>query len=146
MSDDSLDLTRDLAHDMPDPALEALLRRALPDAPAGAEHDLAARIIAQAALPLAARRRNARTMRDTSMADTLADWVRIAMPIAIAAALIAVLALSRAERVQLADAELRDSDPAALFSALDADGTSGLTDRVITLDAGSPVTVEKEIP
>jgi hypothetical protein len=115
----------------PDLAVDALLRRAdrahLP--PGFAE--LEARIVAQAAFPLASRRRNSRI----STAEMLAGWVRVALPLAAAAALFAALSMSSIESTStLADAELRDSDPAALLSALESDGGSGLAHHVIASD------------
>ncbi len=127
MTDDAMDETTDRN----DPALEALLRKHASPAPSGSLGQLEARILAQAAFPLAARRRDART----GVADTLAAWVRVALPLAAAAALAAVLFLSRLETSTLADAELRDSDPAALLSALESDGSSGLANHVIASDA-----------
>ena len=125
-----------------DPALETLMRRADRGAPPVAFGDLEARIVAQAALPLAGRRRSART----SMADTLAAWMRVALPLAAAAAIVAVLGLSRIDRTTVADAELRDSDPGALLSALESDGSSGLAHHLIATDAGSFTPAESEAP
>jgi hypothetical protein len=121
----------DRATDVPDPALDALLRRHERGAPAWASGDLEARILSQAAFPLAARRRAARA----SLADTLAEWVRVALPLAAAAAIAAVAYLSSIDRSTLADAELRDSDPAALLSALESDDASGLAHHLIASDA-----------
>lgn len=114
-----------------DPALDALLRRA-DSLPPRVEFDaLQARIRSAAAFPLAARRRAART----TTADTLAAWVRIALPLAAAAAIFAAVSLARIETSTLADAELRDSDPGALLSALASDDASGLARLVIVNDA-----------
>jgi anti-sigma-K factor RskA len=138
-------MTMDAHDEFPDgidPALETLLRRADRGAPPVAFGDLEARILAQAAFPLAARRRSARN----SMADTLAAWMRVALPLAAAAAIVAVLGLSRIDRTTLADAELRDSDPGALLSALESDGPNGLAHHVIASDAVSNVPAEIEAP
>lgn len=115
----------------PDPALDALLRQHARPVPLMAQRALEARILSQAAFPLAARRRDARV----SMADTLAAWVRVALPLAAAAAIAAVVFLSRVETPSaVADAELRASDPAALLSALESDGSTGLAHHVIASD------------
>ena len=127
MINDPMDRTTDL----PDPALDALLRQQARPVPPVLPGDLEARILAAAAFPLAARRRNSRT----TLADTLAAWTRVALPLAAAAALAAVAYLSRMETRTLADAELHDSDPAALLSALEADGSSGLAQHLIGSDA-----------
>ncbi|MES3035969.1 MAG: hypothetical protein V4813_18340 [Gemmatimonadota bacterium] len=132
MTIDPMDRTRDVP-ETPDPALDALLRRHDRGAPPVALGELEARILSAAAFQLASRRRTART----SMADTLAAWVRVALPMAAAAALFATLFLSRMETSTLADAELRESDPAALLSALESDGSSGLAHHVIESDAGA---------
>ncbi len=132
----------DEAPDERDPALETLMRRVDRGAPPVAFGDLEARILAQAAFPLAARRRTART----SMADTLAAWMRIALPLAAAAGIVAVLGLSRIDRTTVSDAELRDSDPGALLSALESDGPSGLAHHVIASDAASSAAAELEAP
>ncbi len=133
-------------HDEPpdefDPALETLLRRVDRGAPPAAFGDLEARILAHAAFPLAARRRAART----SMADTLAAWMRIAVPLAAAAAIVAVLGLTRIDRTTVADADLRDSDPGALLSALESNGSSGLAHHVIAGDAATSAPAELEAP
>ncbi len=122
---------QDDAPDATDPALDALLRRADHHAPSIDASSVEARIISQAAFLLAARRRTART----SMSDTLAAWVRIALPLAAAAALFAALALSRLDTTLVVDAELSDSDPAALLSALESEGSSGLAGHLIASDA-----------
>jgi anti-sigma-K factor RskA len=129
MTDDPMDR----ATDKPDPALDALLRQLARPVPPALLGDLEARILAAAAFPLAARRRNART----SVADTLAAWARVALPLAAAAAIAAVAYLSQMETRTLAEAELRESDPAALLSALEADGSSGLAQHLIGSDAVS---------
>ncbi len=134
--------THDELPDEIDPALETLLRRVDRGAPPAVFDDLEARILAQAAFPLAARRRTART----SMADTLAAWMRIAVPLAAAAAIIAVLGLSRIDRTTVADVDLRDSDPGALLSALESDGSSGLAQHVIASDAATSAAAESEAP
>ena len=127
--------------DSADAALDALLRRAEISAPPIAFGALEARILSAATFPLAARRRSARN----SMADSLAAWVRVAVPLAAAAALFAVLSLSRVESTTtLADAELSDSDPAALLSALESPGSSGLARHVIESDAARSVGYELE--
>jgi hypothetical protein len=108
--------------DMHDPALDALLRRADIVSHLPMPATLESRIVARAELPLAARRRDLRVTGDRtrhSTADTLAAWLRVAMPMAAAAAIIAVLSLSRIEITNVTDAELQSSDPAALLSALD---------------------------
>lgn len=125
--------SHDESHDATDPRLEALLRRGDRGAPPCAQDALQARILAQAAFPLAARRRGART----SLADTLAGWVRVALPLAAAAAIVAATVLTRLETTRLADAELRDSDPAALMGALESGASGGLEQRVIASDAMS---------
>ena len=129
----------ELAHDIPDRVLDALLRRSDVTVAHGARRDLESRILDRAALPLAARRRDARSARAT-VADTLAAWVRVAMPIAAAAAIIAMLALPTAHPADVADAELRDSDPAALLSALDAENGRGLAHHVIGSGVGGEET------
>ena len=134
--------THDEAPDDRDPALESMLRRGDRGAPPVVFGDLEARILAQAAFPLAARRRTTRT----SMADTLAAWMRVALPLAAAAGIVAVLSLSRIERTTLADAELRDSDPGALLSALESDGPNGLAHHVIASDAAASAPAELEAP
>jgi anti-sigma-K factor RskA len=121
----------DDAMDATDPVLDALLRRADRNAPAIDAGRVEARIRSQAAFLLATRRRNART----SMADTLAVWVRVALPLAAAAALFAALTLSRLDTTLIVDAELSDSDPAALLSALESEGSSGLARHLIAPDA-----------
>jgi len=120
----------DESHDSTDPMLEALLRRGDRGAPPCAPDALAARILAQAAFPLAARRRHARA----SLADTLAAWVRVALPLAAAAAIVAAAFLTRLEITSVAEAELRDSDPAALLGALESGASGGLAQRVIASD------------
>ena len=128
MMEDPMDRTTDRL----DPALDALLRRHARPAPAaGRGGDLEARVLAQAAFALAARRRTARV----GIAETLAAWVRVALPLAAAAAIAAVAFLARLENTSLADAELRASDPAALLSALESEGGSGLAHHVIAGDA-----------
>lgn len=118
----------DAPEDLP---LDALLRRADRPRPPLGMAELEAHIMAQAAFPLASRRRNTRV----STAEMLAGWVRVALPLAAAAALFAALSLSSIESTStLADAELRDSDPAALLSALESDGSSGLAHHVIASD------------
>lgn len=106
---------------------DAQLRRHVAPPPLPALGVLEARILAQAALPLAARRRAARA----TLADTLAAWGRVAVPMAAAAALFAALLLSRVETSAVADADLHDSDPAALLSALDAGDGGALAEHVI---------------
>jgi anti-sigma-K factor RskA len=130
----------DRATDRPDHALDALLRQYARPVPGAARSELESRILAQAAFPLAARRRAARL----GVADTLAAWVRVALPLAAAAAIAAVLFLSRIDTGALADAELHDSDPAALLSALESDDGSGLAHHVIASDAVSGGAVEPE--
>jgi len=125
----------DLQHDIPDPSLDALLRRADRAASLSLGSDLEARIMARAAFPLAARRRDART----SLADTLAAWVRVAVPLAAAAALVAGVFLSQLQLATYADSDLRDSDPGALLSALESEGSSGLAQHLIGSDAVSTV-------
>lgn len=116
--------------DMPDAALDALLRRADRGVPNGQLSSLEARILSQAAFPLAAKRRAART----STADTLAAWVRVAIPLAAAAAIFAAISLTTLDSGTVADAELRESDPAALLSALESDGSSGLAHHLVASD------------
>ncbi len=130
----------DLPHDIPDPALDALLRRGDRVAPLSPGRDLEAGILARAAFPLAARRRTART----SVADTLAAWVRVAVPLAAAAALVAGIFLSQLEAPTLADAELRESDPGALLSAIESDGSGGLAEHLIGSDAEPTGTTDVE--
>ncbi len=143
--DESLD-SRDLKHEMEpgmevhDPRLDAVLRRGDGGAPRTDFAAMQARIMSQAAFPLAARRRSART----STADMLAAWVRVALPLAAAAAIFAALVLKSAEPSMLADAELRDSDPAALLSALESDGSSGLAHHLIANDAVASSAAESE--
>lgn len=132
----------DLTGDVPDRQLDALLRRADVSAPSRQSSDLEARILAQAEFALAGRRRAARGAtrggtRVIGTADTLAAWVRIALPLAAAAALFAAVSLTRIESGTVAEAELRESDPAALLSALESDGSSGLAHHVIASDAVS---------
>ena len=122
--------------DAADVQLDGLLRRAgvtVPPLPLDCE----ARILGQAALPLAARRRSARTL---SIADTLAAWGRVALPLAAAAALFAAISLSRSDVVTLAEAELRESDPAALLSALESGADGALALHLIASDAEAPGT------
>lgn len=131
---------RDRRADAADAPLDVLLRHAgggAPPLPA----DLEARILAQAALPLAARRRTARTL---GMADTLAAWGRVALPLAAAAALFAAVSLSRSDVVTVADAELRESDPAALLSALESGDDGALALHVIASDAAGAAGAEVE--
>ncbi len=123
-----------------DPALDALLRRADRAAPPVAASSIEARILTQATFLLGVRRRPART----SMADTLAAWVRVALPLAAAAALFAALSLSRIDMTIVVDAELSDSDPAALLSALGSDESSGLAHHLIASDAETAPTAEGE--
>lgn len=130
----------DLQHDMPDAALDALLRRTDRVASLSLGGDLEARILARAAFPLAARRRDARM----SLADTLAAWVRVAVPLAAAAALVAGVFLSRLEMPAVADSELRDSDPGALLSALEAEGSGVLTQHLIGSDAEPTVLADTD--
>ena len=126
----------DESHDSPDSTdstdamLDALLRRADRGAPSFAREALDARIMEQASFALASRRRRART----SLADTLAAWVRIALPMAAAAAIVAAAYLSSLETTSVAEAELRDSDPAALLGALESGASGGLAQRVIASD------------
>ena len=124
---------QDESHDSPDstdPMLDALLRRADRGVPSCARDALDARIMEQASFALASRRRRART----SLADTLAAWVRIALPMAAAAAIVAAAYLTRLDTTSVAEAELRDSDPAALLGALESGASGGLTQRVIASD------------
>ena len=138
MTMEPMDRRREIP-DIPDPALDALLRRYDRGAPPAALGELEARIRSAAMFPLAARRRAVRT----SMADTLAAWVRVAVPMAAAAALIAAVLLSRMETTTLAEADLPANDPAALLSALESDGSSGLAHHVIASDAvGGTVELE----
>lgn len=123
----------DESHDSTDPLLDALLRRGDRAAPPFAHDALAARILAQAAFPLAGRRRAVRT----SLADTLAAWVRVALPMAAAAAIVATLFLTRLETMRVAEAELGDSDPAALLGALESGASGGLAHRIVSSDAVS---------
>jgi hypothetical protein len=117
--------------DTPDPALDALLRRHDSAARLIASDGLDAQIVSRANFALAARRRAARN----STADTLAAWVRIALPLAAAAAIVAATYIPRMELGTVADAELRESDPGALLSALESDGSSGLANHLIISDA-----------
>jgi hypothetical protein len=120
-----------------DPALDALLRRADVVSHLAAPAALESRVVARAALPLAARRRDMRGRSDTarpSTADMLADWLRVAMPMAAAAAIIAVLSLSRIEATLVTDADLQNSDPAALLSAID-NNQNALAHYLIANDA-----------
>ena len=130
-----------------DPALDALLRRVDRGAPAAPLDDLEARILSAATFPLAARRRNARSDARTGMADALAAWMRVALPLAAAAALFATLSLSRVDGTttsMLADAELSESDPAALLSALESTGSSGLARHVISTEAANAIGYDLE--
>jgi len=127
----------DDAPEIMDPALDALLRRAEPALVPRKSASLELRVLSRAALPLARRRRAARA----SLADTLAAWMRVALPLAAAAAIVAVAFLSRIERTRVADAELSDSDPAALLSALESDGSSGLAHHLIAADAHTALIV-----
>jgi hypothetical protein len=135
----------------PDPALNALLVRSERTAPAFDAGVLQARIVAQAALPLAARRRDARRARPVgpSMTDALAGWWRIAIPVAAAAALAAVISVQRVDVSLVAELELRSSDSAALFGTLetdgDTDGDASLADRVVSLD-GDGLTLDADAP
>ncbi|MBC7843999.1 MAG: hypothetical protein H7099_16880 [Gemmatimonadaceae bacterium] len=137
--DESNDAIRD--HDLKDPSLDALLRRADRAPSPAALGDLQARILSAAAFPLAARRRAARA---STTADTLAAWVRVALPLAAAAAIFAAVSLSSIESTTLADAELRESDPAALLSALESSDASGLARQVIMNDAASTVGLDSD--
>ena len=137
--DDSHDAIPD--HDVNDPALSAVLRRADRGPAPVALGDLEARILSAAAFPLAARRRAARA---STTADTLAAWVRIALPLAAAAAIFAAVSISRIESTTLADAELRESDPAALLSALESSDASGLAQQLIVNDAASSVGLDPD--
>jgi hypothetical protein len=123
--------------DMNDPALDALLRRADVVSHLPTPVALESRILAHAELPLAARRRDVRDGGHStrqSTADTLAAWLRVAMPMAAAAAIIAVLSLSRVDLTVVTDADLQNSDPAALLSALD-NNPNALTHHLIATDA-----------
>lgn len=137
--DESHDAISD--HDLNDPALDAVLRRAERGASPVALDDLAARILSAAAFPLAARRRAARA---STTADTLAAWLRVALPLAAAAAIFAAVSLTRLETTTFADAELRESDPAALLSALETSDASGLARQVITNDAASSIGLDPD--
>jgi len=123
----------DESHDSTDPMLDALLRRGDRGAPPLARGAVEARILAQAQFRLMARRRDART----SLADTLAAWGRVALPLAAAAAIVAAAFLTRLETTSVADAALRDSDPAALMGALESGTSGGLAQRVIASDVMS---------
>ena len=144
------DASRDSVHggdsgDTHDPALDALLRRADSGAPTLANLDLESRILSAAAFSLAARRREVRKHARGGMADTLAAWLRVALPVAAAAALFAALSLSRIETTTiLADAELSESDPGALLSALESGVSSGLARHVISSDAASSIGYDQE--
>ena len=118
------------AADTHDAALDALLCRTDRGAPAAPMSALEARILSQATFPLASRRRSART----STADMLAGWVRVAIPLAAAAAIFAVVSLTRLDVGSVADAELLESDPAALMSALESEGSTGLAHHLIAND------------
>lgn len=124
------DIRHSDAADTHDAALDALLRRTDRGAPVSRMSALEARIMSQATFPLAFRRRSTRT----STADMLAGWVRVAIPLAAAAAIFAVVSLARLDVGSLADAELRESDPAALMSALESGGSTGLAHHLIAND------------
>lgn len=130
MTIDPHDPSHDATMDKP---LDALLRLHDRGAPRVALDDLESRILAQAAFPLAARRRAARV----TMADTLAEWVRVALPLAAAAAIFASVFLSRPEATHFVDAELHESDPGALMSALESDGASGLARHLIVNESST---------
>jgi hypothetical protein len=122
-----------------DLAVDALLRRADRVPPHTELQALESQILARAAFPLAARRRDARN----GLADLLAGWARVALPLAAAAALFAVLSLSSIDiTVNVADAELHESDPGALLSALESDSSSGLAHYLIATDGDVSVTVD----
>lgn len=124
----------------PDPVLDALLRRHDPARRRVPSAHLEARVLDAATFALAARRRDART----TMADTLATWVRIALPLAAAAAIAASIYVPRLEQVgTVAEVELRESDPGALLSALESEGSSGLANHLIVSDA-LPATTESD--
>lgn len=126
--------------DTTDPALDALLKQHARPVPAMALGALEARILTQATFPLAARRRNARV----TVADTLAAWVRVALPMAAAAAIAAAAFMPHAESTAtFVESGLRESDPAALLSALESDGGNSLAHHVIASDAiGGAVELE----
>jgi hypothetical protein len=115
-----------------DLALAALLHRADPAA-RGLEvpEHIAVAVLDAAAMPLARLRRAERA----SLADLLAGWVRVALPLAAAAAIVASVFLTRIESRVLADADLQESDPGALLSALDADNSTGLAQYLVGSDA-----------
>ena len=147
-NDEAHNVTHHATEDDPrDAALDALLRRADRDAPPAASGDLESRILSAAEFPLAARRRDARVGARNGTTDTLAAWMRIALPLAAAAALFATFSLTRADSTPLttvAEAELTDSDPAALLSAMESAGSSDLARRVITSDASNSIGYDLE--
>lgn len=114
-----------------DHELAALLRRADPARGIPLPAHLTASVLDAASFTLARRRRDART----GIADLLAGWVRVAIPVAAAAAIVASLYLGRIEASALADADMLDSDPGALLSVLDSDGSTGLAQYLIGSDA-----------
>ena len=115
-----------------DLGLAALLRRADPAAHGlDVPGHIASAVLDAAAMSLARRRRSVRT----GMADLLAGWVRVALPVAAAAAIVASVFLTRIESRALADADLQESDPGALLSALDADSSTGLAQYLLGADA-----------
>jgi hypothetical protein len=131
-----------------DPVLDAALRRGASAPPAFAHDALHARIVAQAALPLAARRRTHKQRASTgvdALTDALAGWWKIALPMAAAAALAAMISVQRADGSIVVELEVRSSDSAALFGALSTDAETTLTDRVISRD-GETLTLETDAP
>jgi hypothetical protein len=109
-------------HDVTDDALDALLRAGDAAVPAPAVAPLAAAILERAQLPLARRRRSARG----SAEDALAGWGRYLVPAATAAAIIAMLSVSRIElstESPVAGDGAR-GDSSALLQALHDDGAS----------------------
>lgn len=109
-------------HDWTDDALDALLRAGEPPVPAPAVAPLASAILDRARFPLASRRRTTRR----SAEDTLARWVRYLVPAATAAAIIAMLSISRVELStdSTATAATSEGDSSALLQALHDDGES----------------------
>jgi hypothetical protein len=128
-------------------ALDALLRRGDAMQTPAVRVDLESRIVTAAEFALASRRRTARGLRatETSTTDTLAAWFRLALPIAAAAAIVAVLTLSRLDAtVASSDSDLSDNDSAALFSALESDGGASLSYHVIASDAATTGVIATE--
>jgi hypothetical protein len=126
--------------DHSDTTLDSVLRAGAPAVPQFDTASLSRRIRDGAEFALAARRRDGAR----SAADTLARWFRYAVPLATAAAVIAMLSVSKFDRSTATDEGSPESDPTALWQSLhDASGES-LALHLISSDVALAMSAEGE--